>query len=154
MTAKIAKAQTVGSTRLFSMRHEFPTEWAKFKNATIAAGTAAPLSLNLLPQHFPFWAVKLGLKLGATNGQSNGVKSVQFFAETANPTSFYDGANTATAKADALALNPLLGLMAGSLSNVPLPPVVDPANPPPPPYTVYCDNHSMTDLWMAVTWPK
>src|SRR5260370_17005871 len=51
LKAKIASAETVGSTRLFSMRHEFPTEWAKFKSA--GSGTTASLSFNLLPQHFP-----------------------------------------------------------------------------------------------------
>ena len=44
LKAKIAGAQTMGSTRLFSMRHEFPTEWAKFKGA--ASGTTASLSIT------------------------------------------------------------------------------------------------------------
>jgi hypothetical protein len=152
LTKKIQKAQTVGSTRLFSMRHEFPTEWARFKSA--ANGTSAALSFNLLPQHFPFWAVKLGLKLGSTNGQSNGVSGVEFFAETTNAVNFYDGANQATAKTDSLKLDPSLGLMTGGLVNIALPPVMDPANPPVTPYTLYCDNNGMSDLWMAVSWPK
>ena len=154
LKARIAAAQTVGSTRLFSMRHEFPAEWAKFKSA--ASGTPASLSFNLLPQHFPFWATKLGLKLGSTNGLSNGVKGVQFLAgmTNTNAVDFYDNANTATAKKDALKLDPALGLMTGSLVNVALPPVVDPSNSPAAPYTLYCDNNAMTDLWMAVTWPK
>ena len=112
------------------MRHEFPSEWAKFKNATVVAGSAAPLSFNLFSQHFPFWATQLGLKLGSTSGQSNGVSAVQFFAETTNAVNFYDGANTATAKKDSLALDQPLNLMAGSLANVPMPPVIAPANPP------------------------
>lgn len=29
---RIAEAQAAGSVRLFSVRHEFPTEWAKFKS--------------------------------------------------------------------------------------------------------------------------
>jgi hypothetical protein len=39
---------------------------------------------NLLPQHFPFWATKLGLKLGATSGVSNGIKAVELFAAMTN----------------------------------------------------------------------
>jgi hypothetical protein len=31
---------------------------------------------------------------------------------------------------------------------------MDPANPPVTPYTLYCDNNGMSDLWMAVSWPK
>ena len=142
LIAKIEKAQTVGSVRLFSMRHEFPTEWAKFKSS--ATGTLASLSFNLFPQHFPFWATKLGFSIG--------IKGLQFFAETTNPVDFYDSANTATAKKDALTLDPALDLMTGSLVNVANPQVVDPANPPATPYTLYCDNNLMTDLWMAVTW--
>ncbi len=151
---KIAATQTVGSTRMFSMRHEFPSEWAKFKSA--AAGTVASLSFNLLPWHFPFWATKLGLKLGAVAGVSSGVHGVEFFAEmtNANPVDFFDGSNTATEKKDSLKLDPSTGLMAGGLVNIALPPVVDPSGPPPAPYTLYCDNNGMTDLWMAVTWPK
>jgi hypothetical protein len=148
LTSKIAAAQTVGSVRLFSMRHEFPTEWAKFKGiALTATTTVAPLAFNLLPQHFPFWA--------SSNGLSNGVKGVQFFAETsATAVNIYDGVNTATAKKDGLTIKLYPGLLTGSLANVALPPVVDPANLPAPPYTLYCDNNGMTDLWMAVTWPK
>jgi hypothetical protein len=154
LKTKIGAAQTVGSTLLFSMRHEFPSDWAKFKSA--ASGTTAALSFTLLPQHFPFWAAKLGLKLGATNGASNGIKGVEFFAEmtNTNPVDFYDGSNTATAKKDSLKLDPSTGLMAGSLVNIALPPVVDPTAPPATPYTLYCDNNGMTDLWMAITWPK
>jgi hypothetical protein len=154
LKTKIAAAQTVGSTRLFSMRHEFPSQWAKFKSA--ASGTTATLAFTLLPQHFPFWATKLGLKLGATNGLSNGIKGVEFFAEMTNtdPVDFYDGSNTATAKKDSLKLDPSSGLMAGSLENIGLPPVVAPTAPATSPYTLYCDNNGMTDLLMAITWPK
>ena len=146
LKAKIANAQTVGSTRLFSMRHEFPTEWARFKGA--ASGTTASLSINLLPKHFPFWAEKLGL--------SNGVKSVEFLAEmtNTNPVNLYGSATTSTAKTDSLKLDSSLGLMTGSLVNIAPPQVVDPANPPATPYTLYCDNNGMTDLWMMVSWPR
>ena len=155
LTNKIKKAQTVGSLRLFSMRHEFPTEWAKFKNTAISSGAPAALSFNLFPQHFPFWATQLGLKLGAApNGQSNGIKGIQFFAETTTPVNIYSNVNMAPANTDALKLDPALQLTTGSLANVPLPPIIDPASPPATSYTIYCDNNSMADLWMAVTWPK
>jgi len=44
---------TVGRVRLFSLRHEFPSEWAAFKSAD---GGEAPLTLTLRPEHFPYWA--------------------------------------------------------------------------------------------------
>ena len=53
----IKKAQTVGSVRLFSLRHDFPTEWAKFKSVSIGGGTpTAELSVAFRPEHYPFWA--------------------------------------------------------------------------------------------------
>ena len=73
---RIKAAQATGSVRLFSIRHEFPTEWAMFKSAVISvASPTAALALNLLPQHYPFWAQGL-LAAGAVL-----VEQVEFFAE-------------------------------------------------------------------------
>ncbi|HEY5811066.1 MAG TPA: hypothetical protein VIT23_00230, partial [Terrimicrobiaceae bacterium] len=47
-------AQAAGSVRLFSLRHEFPTEWAKFRSAP--SGNIAELKLNLRNEHYPFWS--------------------------------------------------------------------------------------------------
>src|SRR5262249_18358690 len=45
---QIEKAQTVGSVCLFSVRHEFPAEWTKFKSATIGGAVlTAELTLAL-----------------------------------------------------------------------------------------------------------
>jgi hypothetical protein len=141
LVAKVGGAETVGSVRLFSMRHEFPTDWAKFTST--APGTTASLSFNLWPQHFPFWAASF---------LSKGVKGVQFYAETTGQVNL--SASSAMTNPDTLKLDPSLGLSTGSLANVPLPPISDPSSPPATPYTLYCDNNAMTDLWMAVAWPK
>ena len=50
---RLAEAQTAGSVRLFSLRHEFPTEWARFQG-TEGNGPFA-LSLTLTDAHFPYW---------------------------------------------------------------------------------------------------
>jgi hypothetical protein len=50
----IETARAAGSVRLFSIRHEFPTEWAKFKSASL--GTIAELKLKLRNEHYPFWS--------------------------------------------------------------------------------------------------
>ncbi len=55
----IEKAQAIGSTRLFSVRHEFPSEWARFKATKPAAGVKAKLELTLTEEHFPFWRRQL-----------------------------------------------------------------------------------------------
>jgi hypothetical protein len=44
---------TVGRVRLFSVRHEFPSEWAAFKTAEDGE---APLTITLRSEHFPYWA--------------------------------------------------------------------------------------------------
>ncbi len=150
LKAKIGAAATVGSVRLFSLRHEFPSDWAKFKAAP--ANSPAPLSFTLWPQHFPFWAAKVVSSLT--------VKGVEFFAEMAAPTpnpvnlSATAAGLAVPASRDALNPNPnLANLMTGTLANVALPTVANPAQPAPAPYALFCDNNAMTDLWMAITWP-
>jgi hypothetical protein len=46
-----AATSSVPLMRLFSLRYEFPTEWAKFKAATAPAS----LTLTLRSEHFPYW---------------------------------------------------------------------------------------------------
>ena len=147
----INDAQAVGSVRLFSVRHEFPTEWAKFRNVTISSTTpTAALSLTLLPQHYPFWAQGI---VG-----SKPVKSAEFFAEmlpkdTSTTVNLYDKADK-TGNNDMLNQNPSLGnLLSGNLVNiVPLPAAITDATHPP--LTLYFDDNSMKDLWLAITWGK
>jgi hypothetical protein len=144
LKTKIQGATTVGSVRLFSMRHEFPTEWARFKSA--ASGTPASLSFNLWPQHFPFWAANFGI--------GSGIKAVLFLAENASVNQINFSASPGSTTTDSLKTDLNLNMLTGNLVNLPLPQVVDPANPPAMPYTLFSDNNSMSDMWMAVTWPK
>jgi hypothetical protein len=145
---QINNAQTVGSVRLFSIRHEFPGEWAKFRSVIIGGTTlTAGLSLNLLPQHYPFWAQAL---LG-----SSSIRQIQFLAEMVDgSTSANIYANAVgTGLSDPLAANPTYGnLLVGSLKNA-----VAPWPPPPPPtgpLNLYFDHNLMKNLWMAITWGK
>lgn len=131
----IGNAQTVGSVRLFSIRHEFPTEWAKFKNVQLGGATLAPLSLTLRAEHYPFWSQ--GLKIA--------LKSMEFFAQTANNVNLNDKAD-GTGNKDGL-LDKTMNLQAGSLKNIPLPAAIGT-------FTLYLDNNSMDELWLAVSWGK
>jgi hypothetical protein len=146
----INKAQTVGSVCLFSVRHDFPTQWAKFQAATIGGPTlTAELSLTLAPELYPFWAQGI---VG-----SNPIKAAQLFAEMApkdNTTTInlYSKADK-TGNHDNMARNPLLGnLLAGNLNKIALPAAVTDATHPP--LTLYFDNNSMENLWLAITWGK
>jgi hypothetical protein len=136
--------------RLFSVRHEFPSEWAKFRSVTIGGATpTAGLALTLLPQHYPFWAQGIvGTKP---------VKAVELFAEmlptdTTVTVNLYDKADK-SGKTDALSQNPSLGnLRAGNLVKIALPAAVTDATHPP--LTLYFDDNAMKDLWVALTWGK
>ncbi|CAG0995270.1 MAG: hypothetical protein OIN86_12735 [Candidatus Methanoperedens sp.] len=117
----IEKAQAARSVRLFSVRHEFPTEWARFTSVKIDGTTrTAGLSLTLLPQHYPFWAQ------GIVGSGKAEVNTVKLFAKML-PTNknldlnLYDDADPAKSniKIDALNQNPSLGnLLSGNLLNI------------------------------------
>ncbi len=90
----IEKAEAVGSTRLFSVRHEFPSEWARFKASKPAAGQKATLELELTEAHYPYWRKLIKAKVHAVDvvmraGKSPG--SVFDPAGTAHPTSKWAG---------------------------------------------------------------
>lgn len=147
----IVKGQTVGSVRLFSIRHEFPTEWAKFRTASKTP--TAGLSLTLQPEHFPFWA-KEWLQKGS-------ITALALFAEDSNVTiNVYDTPDKPpSGNADVLARNPALGkLLSGHLVKIGAPKnkniqdITDFSMAPRQALNLYFEDNSMRDLWLAVTW--
>ncbi len=48
----------IGTTRLFSLRHDFPTEWSIFKNQCFGTDTDKyyKLAIKLQKMHYPFWS--------------------------------------------------------------------------------------------------
>ncbi|AFZ22071.1 Tc toxin subunit A-related protein [Allocoleopsis franciscana] len=136
---QIDAAQTVGSVRLFSLRHEFPTEWAKFKSAKIEGETkTAELTLNLRAEHYPFWS----------QGHLEAVKRLDFFAETVKNTVDISTNADGTGSKDSLLKDAGLGnLRTGKLTNIPLPAPISQ-------FTLYFNDNSMEELWLAVRWGK
>jgi len=137
LQSQIKHAQTIGSVCLFSVRHEFPSDWAKFQSVTIGGATpTSELSLTLTPELYPFWA------------QKPVVKAVEFFAEMSPTTPI--NVKDAKGNSDTLVSNPLIGgLLSGNLVKIPLPlAVTDAARP----FTLFFDNNSMEDLWIAIKW--
>jgi hypothetical protein len=124
--------------RLFSLRHEFPTEWAKFQGQTPATNQRFELALNLRPQHYPFWS----------QGRLNRVSRVDILArstESAVSTSVivFDSADT---KKGTLTKDASLGnLLRGSLT-------IDPSATPHGEWKLFFDSKAMADLWIAVAW--
>ncbi len=144
LQTQIRHANTIGSVCLFSIRHEFPSSWAKFQGVAIGGPTlTAELSLTLLPELYPFWA------------QGIVVKAVELFAAMLpgnhTPTVNINDKADKTGKNDVLARNPSLGnLLAGKLTKIALPAAVtDAAHPG---LRLFFDDNSMEDLWIAITW--
>lgn len=135
---QIDAAQTVGSVRLFSLRHEFPTEWAKFKGIKIEGATkSAALMVNLSAEHYPFWS----------QGRLGAIKRVDFLAKTNKNIDISTNVD-GTGNIDTLVKEPSLGnLRTGKLTNIPLP-------APSGLFAVYFNDNSMEDLWLALTWGK
>ena len=142
----IKAAQAIGSVRLFSVRHEFPTEWAKFQSSTPAAGQRFELKIILRPEHYPIWS----------QGRLNSVERVDILAQsTQKPVpGSVDVAdkldkNDAMAKKDILSKDPALGnLLVGKLTNIGLP------TKPDGELKVFVDSNALSDFWIAVTWKE
>lgn len=132
----IEAAQAAGSMRLFSLRHEFPIEWAKFKRVKIEGETkTAELTLNLREEHYPFWS------------KGRLLKGVDQFARTdENSVVIADKADGTGIRAT-LGKEPSMGnLCAGKLTD-PLPAAIGE-------FTMYFINNSMEDFWIVLTWGK
>ena len=132
--------------RLFSVRHEFPSEWAKFQGQTPGANQRFELALNLREEHYPFWSqVRL-----------SSVLRVDLFARsTKDPVpgslDVFDKAdqNDATGKKDTLAKDAALdNLLVGKLTNIGLP------SSPVSEVKFFLEDREIGDLWVAVTWGK
>jgi hypothetical protein len=135
----IDQAQAVGSVRLFSVRHEFPTEWAKFQNARPAAGQRFELALPLREEHYPFWS----------KGRLNHVKRVDLLARSARPSvpatiEVFAAADQPTKKGT-LAKDATLGnLLVGELLSAPATPTEE--------VKLYFEDRELSDVWLALAW--
>ncbi len=142
LSNRVEEAQAAGSVRLFSVRREFPTEWAKFKSVKIAGpATAAELSLNVREEHFPYWS----------KGRLEAIKRVDLFAKKADGTGIETRKPSGSVEITTRKSN-------GTESKATLTNLTDIALPKAPDKLVtlkfalsFADN-SMEDLWLAVTW--
>ena len=137
----ITDAQAVGSVRMFSVRHEFPAEWARFQSRKAVPGQRFELTLDLQPEHYPFWS----------QGRLNQVQRVDILArstETPVPASVdIADKSDATAKTDSLDKDSSLGnLLVGKLTNIGLP------DQPDGELKLFFDVNAISDLWIVVTW--
>ena len=136
--------------RLFSARHEFPTEWAKFQRPAPGANQRFELALNLRDEHYPFWS----------QGRLESVTRVDILVwSTKKPVpaslDVFDKADKADAAAkkdtlgkDSTMGNLLIGKLTSAANGIALPakPVGE--------VKLYLDDNAIRDLWIAITWGK
>jgi hypothetical protein len=140
----IDDAKAAGSVRLFSVRDEFPNEWAKFQAQVPGANQRFALELGLRAEHYPFWS----------KGRLTSVARVDVIARSskvATPASIdvFDKADKTdgTTKHDTLTKDVTRGnVLIGKFTDMALPaaPVGD--------LKLFFDNKDLGDLWIAVTW--
>lgn len=126
----IQDANAVGAVRLLSLRHDFPTEWARFSSAE--AGPVTAYTLRLRPEHYPYWARPSDMEL----------RSVELYAKSANPVTVYADADGTAALA---ALSPDGSLLYGKFPDDQLPAAIGDV-------TWYWDTNQLHDAWAVVTW--
>jgi hypothetical protein len=136
----IGDAQAAGSVRLFSMRHEFPSEWARF-TAVELEGQAqeATLTFALREQHYPFWAGKLS---------PIALHSAMLLAEPDEGTK--ETITVATGAPDSMRAERKLKI--GGLGALRVAPLGDPLPPAIGELTLHLDDNSMRDLWLVLRW--
>jgi hypothetical protein len=114
------------------------TECAKFRSIQLGAGQLAELTLNLWEERYPFWS----------QGRLEAVKRAGFFAKTAKTSVEVADKADGTGNKDTLVKDASMGdLWMGKLTNVSLP-------APTGKFTLYFNDNSMEELWLALTWGK
>ena len=141
LRARIAAALAVGSIRLLSVRHEFPTEWARFTSSTPAGEPpTAPLTLTLREEHYPYWA-----RLTADRV----LHAVELFASAGDEdVAVYDAAADdppGSRHETLLRTDPSVGGLRSGLLAEPLPAALGS-------WTLNLADTAITDLWIALTW--
>lgn len=148
MRALADAGAAVGATRLFSVRQEFPTEWAKFQGSPADPAKRFGLAINLREEHYPFWSQNklnavVGIQLLARSGKAPAAVTLEVFevAEKAAPAPKKD-----TLSKDASLGNLLVGRFTGGAAGLPLPakPVGE--------LKLFYDDRALDDLWLALQW--
>ena len=133
----IDEAQMAGSVRLFSIRHEFPSEWAKFKSVKLDDPTkTAELMITLRDEHYLFWS----------QGRLQTVKKIGIYAKTTETT--IDVSEKPDGEGTKFTLNDktLDGIMSCELNeDLPL-------KKPTGELSLHFSDNSVEEIWLAVTW--
>ena len=129
--------------RLFSIRHEFPTEWAKFKSAKLGPTTPpAELTLNLRAEHYPFWSKE----------RLESVKRLDLFAKAEKTMTVFGRLNATGQPDDATKTE--LAAKVGNLRTGKVELNKVSFAKPTGELNLHFTDNSMDDLWLALAWGK
>lgn len=136
-----ALAEAAGNMRVFSLRHEFPNEWAAFLSHTPADDDRYKLALTFRKEHYPFW----------TQDRLSSVDSVELLVRSSSgaPSMVFAEINDdsgASASDSFTSDDRYGGLSTVTLDDVPgvATPVED--------MTLYFEERNFDDMWIAVRW--
>jgi hypothetical protein len=131
----IDQAEAGGTARLFAMRMEFPSEWARF---TTEQGDRPRLTVALREEHYPYWSAGRGRETTDVLLLARGPADADVINVHAGPE--HDSPSDTLGRDDSLG-----GLFRGRLVNIPLSAAVGET-------TLHFDAGTVTDLWMILTW--
>ena len=134
LKTKIEESKT-GTTRLFSVRHEFPNDWEKFRTANLENGQFADLSVTLKEEHYPFWS----------KGSLNKIQEIVLFAATDKTKITVRQKDNQGNNIDDSIEAPLGKVRTGKLQTSVLETPIGQIN-------LSFDNNKMSDLWIVVKW--
>jgi hypothetical protein len=134
----IARARAAGSVRLLSMRHDFQTQWASFKDAAPDNGFFK-LTLSLREEHFPLWC---NVRSDRITGLTLLARTAEEFKVTAQPDE--------EATAVRIGRMPEWGGYCGgdleALREAVIPEGMEGD------ITLYLEGNGMEELWLAIAW--
>jgi hypothetical protein len=129
------------SVRLFSIRHEFPTEWARFQNQDAVGGRFA-LTLPLEGRHYPFWSQgrldsvpRMDILVRSAD---RSMTSLDVFQDAALPAKLTLGKSAAFGRL-------LIGTATADPASIVLPATPD-SN-----VTLFFADRALVDVWIAMT---
>lgn len=159
----LAEGTAAGSVRLLSVRHEFPTAWARFVGSKAGNGSSerqprAELKLPLRAEHYPFFAGTgpAGLTNVVLVARSAGAEQQLLLADRAwdreNPN---DEADKKTRAVKLTGRPDLNGLLRGALRDDPAIPGKRAWGDLPEPtgsFSLYSEKNTIKDLFVLLTW--
>lgn len=139
----IQKGEAAGTTRLFSIRHEFPEAWARFKALKFDGKQRYALELDITENHYPFWA----------KGRLDSVKKVEMFARSTEETVDVFGAIDNAEPNYLLQHTPTSGVfLFGELQDKKG--GILPFNSPISKTVLYFEHQKINDLLLGITWAR